>query len=303
MKILQPLTIANAGFIASSVGEPDTGEVAWNAATSYTPGQRVVLASTHRVYRNLIAGVNATSPHLAPDRWFDEGPTNKWAWADTSVSTATSAPSPYTHTLQPGSFTDVALFGLVNVYSARLEVWYESGGALTFAQTLTTEYWSAGDPYISYYFDLPRFRNRLFFSGIPISATCECRLTLTALDSALPVQIGVAAYGRFEPVGCQEYGASARTVDYSRITTDEYGNTTIVKGRKAKDLRGTLVVDKAQAGVVDDLIDRLRGTPLVVVGSDDPDYDYLSTIGLVDAEPVAAGPTHATINYTVRGLV
>lgn len=303
MKILEPITITDAAFMASSVAEPDTTEAAWNAATSYTSGQRVIRTSTHRVYRNLIAGVNATAPELAPDRWFDEGPTNKWAWADTSVSTATAGVSPYSHTVQPGAFTDLALFGLVGVYMARLEVSYSPGGAVTYAQNLTTEYWSSGDPYVSYYFDIPRFRNRLFFTNVPISSTCEAKLSLYAFTASGSVAMGVAAYGRFQNVGCQEYGASARTVSYSRITTDEYGTTKIVKGRKAKDLTGTIQVEKSEAGVVDDLVDRLRDIPLVVVANDDPDYDYLSTIGLVDTETSASGPTHATINYTVKGLV
>ena len=49
MQFITPVQITDAMLVASSIPEADYA--AWNAATSYAEGDRVIRASTHRVSR------------------------------------------------------------------------------------------------------------------------------------------------------------------------------------------------------------------------------------------------------------
>jgi len=301
MKILKPVQIVDANFISSTVAEPYATETAWSAGTSYTVGTRVIRTTTHRVYRNLISGVNATVPELAPDRWFDEGPTNKWAWADTEVSTPTQSTSTYQQVVRPGAISDVAIFGMENVSSVQVEVWDSPGGALLFDTTVSAEFWGNGDPYVSYYFDTPYFRNKLIVSGLPADTTCEVRTTLTSALSSM--SFGLIAYGRFTDLGCSEFGFSASPVDYSRIKIDDYGNNYIVKGKRARDLSGVVRMPVESANSIVETIDRLLGTPLLAVTTDNPALDYLNSFGLVSCRASADGPNEARLQFDMKGLI
>lgn len=301
MKILKPVEITDTNFISSTVAEPYATETAWNAATSYTVGTRVIRTATHRVYRNLIAGVNATAPELAPDRWFDEGPTNRWAWADTEVSTQTQSASPYQHVVRPGAISDMAVFGMENIDSVRVEVWDSPGGNLIFDTTNSAEFWGNGDPYVSYYFDVPYCRSKLVISGIPADADCEVRTTLETATGTM--YFGLIAYGRFTDLGCSEYGFSASPVDYSRIKIDDYGNNYIVKGKRARDLSGVVRMPVESANSIVETIDRLLGTPILAVTTDNPALDYLNSFGLVSCRASADGPNEARLQFEMKGLI
>lgn len=301
MKILKPVTIDDSSFVFSTAPEPSLSETIWAAANAYTVGQRVIRQNVHRVYRNLIAGTDATLPELAPDRWFDEGPTNKWAWADTQISTPTVASSPYQQLVRPGAITDIALLAIENVQNVRVEMWDEPGGDLIFDQTYSTEFWGNGDPYISYYFDLPYYRNKLFIQGLPADTSCEVKLTLNSPTSAM--EFGLIAYGRAFELGCSEYGFTASPVDYSRIKIDEYGNNYIVPGKRARDISGAVRMPVESANSIVETIHKLLGTPLLCIPSDDPANDYLVTFGLLSAQASAEGPNDARLQITVKGLI
>jgi hypothetical protein len=302
MDVLVPREITTAKLISSSVAEPDTGETVWNAATSYTIGDRAILNSTHRVYRNLLGGVNAKSPETAPDRWFDEGPTNRWALFDGEVSSNTVSPSPFTMTVRPGSINDIAFFGLVNVDRVRIRVWDSPGGNLVYDETRGTEDFWSSDLYWSYYFDEPRQRTVLSFGDIPASQTCEVELTATSFD-AQPLEIGMAAFGSFESLGVSEYGFSASPKDYSRITEDEYGTTRVQKRRNAKNIRGQVYCPTQAANAAVSIVYRLLGVPAVWRPSNLAQYDFLTTFGLGSADISASGPDESRLSIDVRGLI
>lgn len=309
--VLVPREITSARLVSSTVPEPDAarvfadgavGEVAWNPATSYAIGQRAVLVSTHRVYRNRLGGVDAASPELDANRWFDEGPTNRWAWADAEVSTATVADSPMSVVLEPGAVTDLGLYGLANVDEVRVRLWETAGGVLLVDQLYTTEDFMGADLYWAFFFDEPRQRSQLVVSGLPASTSSRVQLDVSSFNGE-PVSVGMVAMGVFETLGSAEYGATASPQDYSRVTTDEYGTTKVVRGRSAKDLRATLHMHRDEANAADALVYRLLGVPVVLRLSTEAAYDYLTSYGLLSADITPAGPSVAKLNLTLKGIV
>ena len=50
MKMLRPITLADAMLISSTIPEPDTGDPAvWSSGTTYAADAQVRLAATHRI--------------------------------------------------------------------------------------------------------------------------------------------------------------------------------------------------------------------------------------------------------------
>lgn len=308
-RVLSPVKITEAVYTACSVAEPDptavmpdgsVGEVAWVSGSSYTKGVYVIDPVSHRVYQDGAGGVSNKAPRLDPTRWgTGVRPTNKWALADMYVSTRTVSASPLVVTLRPGAIYDVVLFGLDGVNTARLEQWDSPGGTKVYDQSVSGLGWS-GDLWVSYYFDTPFLRNRIDFRGLYLSSTCEIKLTLTG-DAA--VGLGVLTVGRYESLGFTLEGPSASPVDYSRISTDSFGESVIVPGRVATDLRAEILVERRLAATAKRVIDRLAGRPMVVSLSDRLEDDYLTGFGLVSAEVSAPHSNHSKLSLNLRGLV
>lgn len=302
-QVLAPIKITDAMLTACSVTEPDTasGEAAWVAATSYAIGDKVVRSTTHRVYAALASGVDAGLPEATPARWFDSGPSNRWAAFDQYRSTAITQAGTLTMTLKPGIISGMAFFGLQGD-SMRVLCRPATGGAAYFDQTYSLSAYLSGDLMWEFYFGIPRQQDGLRISGLyPNDAQVEITLTPSAITGK--AAIGIFAVGSFEMLGLPLQGFKAQPVDYSRITTDAYGNTQIIKGLSAKNVAGECFMPAADAQAVADVIYRLLGTPVAISMSDDPRYDYLNAFGLVTADITANGPSHAILSLTVRGLI
>lgn len=302
MRLLRPIPVTDAVLSACSIAEPDasTGEVAWNAATSYAIGDKVVRTTTHRVYVALSAGVSATAPEDDAVKWLDSGPSNRWAAFDNYKSTASKATGTITMTLLPGVCTGLAFYGLVG--STLRVVLKDAVSAEVYSDTVySLDDYLTGDMMWEFYFGTPRQRDTLRIGDLyPRNYRVELTLSPTGGKAA----VGIIAVGDWSDVGLARYGFKAQPVNYSRIKTDDYGNTTIVRGLVARNLNGeTEVVSASDAQAAADVIFSVLSVPVAVETHPDPRYDYLSTFGLVSADVAAIGPDMAALTITVRGLI
>lgn len=310
MRALDHVDLTAAQITANSLAIPDTtsaapwwasGEVAWNSATAYVVGDYVILASTGRVYRCIGANTNKT-PAAVANRvfWQDEYPVNALAWADMKTSTYTYSASPFEITVRPGAIADVNLEGLVNVDTARLQVWDAPGGNLLYDQTLSTFYWG-GDLWVTYYFDLPYQRDRLKFTAVPSSATAEMTLMLESY-AATPLQVSQISFGRYIDLGLPEYGLEMQLRNFGRLEYDPFGNATQRDGLVVVDLVGDDVVNATDANRVAEFIRRNRNRVMTWEAVDDPIYDYLSTTGIAEATIRPENPAKARMNFRISGI-
>ena len=142
MKVIKPTVITDAMFVSSTI--PETDYTAWNAATSYTVGQKVMRGVTgiHRNFENLIAGVDATLPELATTgatpRWLDLGATNRWAMFDNKVGTVSSASTSFNTVLTPGSISGVAALGLTG-RTLQIQMKNTVGGTVVYSNTVNLD--------------------------------------------------------------------------------------------------------------------------------------------------------------------
>ena len=278
MKVVAPITIsAPSGIITSTTAvEPAAGEVAWNAATSYTVGQTAFLASTHRVYKNVLGGVEATPPDASigagttPVRWQDIGATNKFAMFDLLSNQQTLLASPLTVVLTPG--VRVGAIGLLGVEADTVRVSMTSGGVTVYDTgvqnlrlrntTKWTEYFFGTFGYLPVFgkFDLPMFTN-----GV---------ITVTLAKGSGSVKCAGVVLGTPVEIGGVQYSAESNIQDYSITTRDAFGNVTLVPRKTVPLTTQTLILNSSDVNKLIALRTALRATPALWSGLTDPTDDY-----------------------------
>lgn len=300
MEALVPITIDSTNLTSTSVPTLAADEVNWVTGTNYAVGIKAV--SEGGLYLNTIAGTSSTKPALDPVRWEYLGFPNQTRMFDTEAGSVTTGVSPMTVTVAPGTVTSVGFFGMVNVDTIRIEVWDAPGGNLTMDETYSTEEFIGLDPYWAYFFDKPRQKSVLVIDDLPFSLETVVKFTASSFNGE-DLGIGLAAYGIFQDLGLSQYGFRASPVDYSTITTDDYGSTKVKKGRNARDISGTAHLHPDYTNGVAEVIYGLMGVPAIYRATRDQKYDYLTTFGLGSAEITAAEFELAQLDFTVKGLI
>lgn len=306
MNILVPLTVTSTMFGAgTTIAEPAAGETAWNAATNYTVGTEVIRTTTHRKYRNTIAGVDATLPENAPTRWLDVGPTRRYAPFDIYTSTAATGTTSFTYVLSPGFFNSLSFYGLVGS-TLTVTVKTAPGGSVIYTSTQDLYAQAAG--LYEYLFTPLRQISRIVLKGLPISPTAELTVTV-ASGTGNPVALGMMNIGNLRSLiasnlfGGTQYGASAEPKSYSYIKYFDDGTTEIKRRGSATDMRGSVFMPAADAAAAVDLVQSVLDVPVSCIASDVAGYDYLNVFGLVSGSAEASGPGHSIFSFSVKGFI
>jgi hypothetical protein len=128
------------------------------------------------------------------------------------------------------------------------------------------------------------------------------RLTVT-LTGGASVSIGVLAVGVAVEIGTVLRPASMGITDYSRKTTDDFGNTVLTERAYARRNTLSLTVPKADTARVFRKLAGLRATPSIWVGSEDADYSGLVVYGWPrDWAIEIPYRTHSMVSLQIEGL-
>jgi len=281
----------------------------WAGDVTYAAGARVYLAGTHRVYESVKDGNTGKDPSSPVNQynaagvatwWFEVGPTNKYAMLDGLISSQTSAPSPLIITLAPGSFNGFALFG-IDADSYSVVIKDSAGGTVVYQQATTPLESSAPADYYEYFFDRFKPLTQFITSGLEPYSTSE--ITLTLNKSTGNVKLGMLALGDLRPVGVPQRDAKVEPQDFSYFKQDAFGNSTVKKRANATGMSISTVMDKADANSVLDTIKEVLGVPVVVVGSQAAEYEWLTVFGLISGSMSPAMYPFATLNISVKGFI
>lgn len=288
---------------SSTVAETDYA--AWNAATSYALEDRVIRTSTHRIYERLIAGTSATAPESDPTNWLDIGPTNKWAMFDEQIGTATTASESLTVVMAPGRINSIAL---LEVDAATISVELTVLGDVVYSATLETSSGNATGDWYQYFYE-PVYEQNTFVavnlvdaSLLDLPAYGEGVLTVTLTRPGGTVSCGVLVAGMFFDLGETLSSPAVGIVDYSRKSTDAFGNTVVVKRKYSKRVRANVIVYNANVDSVARVLAQYRSTPMVWVGSGNS-YSSLLVYGFYkDWDMVIQSPIFSTLSLQIEGL-
>lgn len=305
--ILAPVPITAAMITSSSLPVEDPNP-AWSSVPTYGIGDRVYVASAHRVYESAKAGNTNKDPTVPANQfdaagaitwWIDAGPTNQYAMFDGMVSTQSEGPSPFSITLTPGYFNGFALFGL-DAEHLHVVVKDSPGGTVIYEYDAALED-SAPSDYYEHFFD--RFKPQTQFIATGIDPYNAAEITLTLTRGSGNVKVGMFAVGDMRPIGAPQRGASVEPIDYSFVSTDAFGNTTVRKRNNATGLVISVKMDIEDASSVLDTIKELLGIPVVVVGSTADMYEALTVFGLVSARQQYDDFGMPVVNITVKGII
>lgn len=307
--VLVPVTMTDAMLSSSTVAEPASGEVAWNAATNYAIGQEAYLASTHRVYTNLVGGINGTSPELALTgpipRWLDTRATRRWLAFDSLVSTQSYVTTPLTYVLLPGMVNAFAMYGLDGT-TVTVSIKDAPGGTVVFSAT-----YDLTEPpldYYDYYFGRIKQLTKLLVRDLVPYANPELTITVSA-GVGVTTKVGVIIFGDLRTllesgsIGGTLAGGKAKPVTNSYITTDEFGETTIVRRSKATDMEINVLVPTSDADAALTTLQDVLDVPAAWIASDVAGFAGLNVFGLASGDVSYDGPVHSMITINVKGFI
>lgn len=267
MKIITPVVITDAKLVSSSI--PETDHPAWNAATAYAEGDRVILTSTHSIYQRLVAGTTAGSPDVDPANWQRVGPTNRWAMFDRAVGSLSTATGSMTVTLAPGM---VRGFALVDVNASTAVITMTAGVETVYSRTVDLRDGTNIIDWESYFFGDFLRRKTLILTDLPPYG--EAHVTVT-ISGGGTVSVGTVVVGSLFDLGISTHGMSLGIVDYSVKSTDAFGVTSVVERAWAKRMTVPVVLDTFKVDEVHRRLASIRAVPVIWIGGDQLDQSVI----------------------------
>lgn len=278
--VIVPTVITDAMLVSCTTAEPAAGEALWNAATNYTVGTVVARTTTHHLYENLIAGVDATLPEVAalaiPKRWLDLGATNRWSQFDKKIGTATTSTGDLTTVVKPGSAEGLALLDLVG-RTANVSVKSSSGGTVVYDRTIDLDGTIVESVYDWMYSDFVQKRN-VMLTDLP-GQYPNAEITVT-IHSTTGAAVGVIAVGRTLTIGVTEYGAGAGIINFGKVADDGFGSRTWIEGEWANRVTLPLIANISDFNRIHRQLADLRSTPCIYIGSSLDDMEPLVCYGV-----------------------
>lgn len=263
LRIVQPQTVSDSVLVATDI--PESAYPAWSNVTTYSAGQRVHLASTHRDYQSLLAGNTGNDPATNTTAWADIGPTNRWAVFDGSNSTQTEQSTAGYYRLAPvASFDTLALLNTTGLNAARARVTHPTYGSL-FDRTIDVASLPAESGWWEWFYGERSAPTVALFEDIPGLLGSELRIDLTGTTG---MAVGVIAWGQARSMGMGvRAGARVGIQDYSRKETNAYGDTVLVQRAFAKRATFDITIESSKVDESIDFLAAVRAVPCLWIGS------------------------------------
>lgn len=277
---------------------PATPEL-WASSKTYAAGETVY--HKRQRYTSLKDANTGYIPETAREWWSAMGPVNSWAAFDKTINTKATALGEICFELDFSRANTVALFGLEGV-AAHMTLRNGMGDVVTEKIISMSSFDATG--WLEYFLDPVMPREDIIRSDFPVMAYSRLTISIKALPGHI-ARVGHVAVGRCKVIGQTQFGPEAGISDYSRKSTDTFGNTYLAEGNWAKNIRLSLVLEHKMFDDVFRTLARLRATPTVFVGDNtDAGFEALTVWGYVrDFRMVIDDVTHSQCSLEVQGLI
>lgn len=299
MRIIKPVDVTPAILLSSNVPENDAP--AWVSTATYTAGS-LVLRERHlwEAIVNVPAGVEPGKEVVTtttPAKWLDRGADNRWRMFDNSVGSLTEQAGSIAVQLQPWQvINSVALFNLRG-RTATVRLTDPSEGVV-YERVISLV--DAGVSNWYEYFFAPIGRQTDFVL-LDLPAYGTAILSITVDNAAGIAAVGHVVMGRQAEIGVALYGTGVGITDYSRKTTDDFGNTIVMQRAFSKRAEFDVALDTSQVGAVQRLLAGIRAQPVVWIG--EASYEATVLFGYYrDFSISISGPSVSDATITVEGL-
>ena len=228
---------------------------------------------------------------------------NKYAAFDSSVNrqSLTVAGIDWDYTFNFGQAYDS--IGLFNIAGDSITVTMTDGTAgVVYANTITLNSTSYADTDEVYIYSEVSGKKSLALFGLPDYPDADLDITITGSGAC---GVGEVVIGNSLTLGVSTYGTSARLIDYSRVTVDDFGNTSITKRGNVKRVNYKVKTDTGDMQRVYGVLSDLTTQPCMWSGltDNDPTGGFTLLYGIYeDAQPDITSPSKSDLILTVRGL-
>lgn len=258
-------------------------EQVYSGATTYALAETVISTVTHRVYESVQAANTGKPLPVPPETltawWLDVGPTNRWAMFDLKSNTQTVCPSPLTVVVTPGARVNTCgRTGIVANSAVISETSASIGGTVYGPATINLNSREVFDWY-SYFFEPFSTRPSHVVFDLPPYTDAVLTATLTATSGN--VKCGGMTVGTFVDLGKVQWHAKADSLNFSKITRDDWGNATLVPIPGVPKTNQTLELDKARVNKVMETKALLDAAPALWTGLDDSTDDWFEMVQIV----------------------
>jgi len=262
-------------FLSDGTTVDDKGYV----ATCKLSGTSIINTGTQTPPEDLLETVNGLTS------WLDTGTTNAWSQFNNIINSQTIAASPITTIHAPGVFDSLAM---MNIDADAVTVTVKTAGGTT-REVITS---TVTDTY-SY-----------IMPALSITVNATDTVTITATKTTGNVKIGEVKIGVSEDLGITQTEFRKKFESYSDVTTDIFGNTTIVSRPKYYRISGTSLLENTRVKEVEKFFEEYADTEVVYVPTDLEGYENTATYGYpeqVEFEYIT--PKHSILSFTIRQVI
>jgi hypothetical protein len=322
---MEIIKLEDTSLYLSSISEALYDE--WDIAETYDTSDYVYVSfeddgttgrTPHEVYISLSDANVGNYPPDDPGNWSLIGATNRWKMFDGYVNTQSEDTEDIVVHLDSSVTNYVGLF-LLNAKSVTFslykgqpyidedgEVMLDSSGNIIgdFA-LMKNEIIDLDDSpiydYYDYFFAEMSYREDAHWS-YPYYTNSMLIIEIETYESS--VKCGMIALGNAHTVGVTKSEVTVSTNDYSKKDTDDLGRTYLSQGYYSKNNDVDFWIDANKIDMVRRLLERLRGTP-VIVNANNPVTDYESLIIYGFLGPfsiIVPGDDVAKCSLEVKGL-
>jgi hypothetical protein len=296
MLLIRPLTI-DASNLTSNVPLTDGPE--YSAAATYALGDVVIdTSSASPTYHAFESLVDANHGNALTDaaNWLDLGSVNQLAMFDQVVGTATTNSTIDVTVVGTTVLNGLALF---NLDAQQVQVTVSNGSGTLYDETVSLRSTFGISDWYSWFTQEVSYKSNLILVDLPPNSGTNTRVQITGGAS---VSCGTMVLGKNRSLGTGPfYGLKGGITDYSRKTTDDFGNTTLVERRFAKRITYNTMVPNGDVDGVFDILADIRATPTVFVGS--TDFGFTCVYGWArDWGVTIAYPTQSLLSLETEGL-
>ncbi len=272
---------------------------AYNPATTYAKDAEVNYSNS--IYVSLQAANTGNAPDTSPTFWLRKSANNTYSMFDEFVNTQTTAASPLVIELNPREMINsLAFFNLGGVTDIHIVVKDAPGGTVVLDVTYNLDDTTINDWYM-YFFEPYDLRTDFVLQNIPPYPNAVITCTFT---SATSVQVGTLVFGNVYQIGKTQYGVTTGIRDYSTKNVNTFGITTFTQRAFSKRMEANVYINNSDLRFVQKLLQDLRATPTVWIGSDAEGYDVLSVYGYYrDFNIEIPYPNNSFCRLEIEGLI
>ncbi len=310
MKIINPISINDTTLTLTNLAEDQLDgetilEFLPDDTHDYSEFDKTYLTSTHKVYESLVDSNIGNDPLEENSTfWVEYSATNPWRAFDEIIGSSTIGSNNIVYTFAPGGIVGgIAFFDIVDVDNIRV-VMTDPGEGVVYDSTIHAYTVDNIYDWWSYFFTSTSYITNDTMLDLPPypSATLEVTITPTIGDSA---SIGEIVLGQVIDLGITQYSPEISIVDYSRKTTDAFGNVTLLKRAFSKQVDVKVLMENGSINTLVELLSTLRATPVVWIATENELYEStLLVYGYYkDFRVVIPHPIWAEMNLQIEGLI